>query len=494
MPSTPPISPASASPALAQPYPQPQPVFRQRKSATIISVGAASPETSPVRSTSVVPSSSSSLSSSSTMASASSAAATNADDSRESEEYEDEGAPLLGPHAKWYEGPIFVAGVKLAALFFVFTAVVVGTFWFGLPPLDEADRPLLKLPRSFADLQALNGLFQKYKQTYPLRILACGVISYLFVQTFSLPGSMYISILFGAAYGMIYGLLLSCLCDSVGSLFCYVLSSIVAPPLLTLPYYRARVETWRTKILGAPGAEVGWDGVFAFLVVLRIAPFPPHWVANFVAPHLGIHAGLFWATCFVGIAPVSVIHVTIGSGLDSMTSSSDLHILSVRNVLGLVAVAVAVLIPVGLKRVFRKDLGELGDAEEALVAATPDDAAIDVPGAVPLAYDDAGAPTRYQAVDSGLVLAGPSAGDPDLDTGVAPAKGSKGCGAKGKGRAALHAISEDDVDAPLPPAQAASSKLASEHAHTRSYGAIEPAERVAPYQQPGTAWWRFATA
>jgi hypothetical protein len=31
------------------------------------------------------------------------------------------------------------------------------------------------------------------------------------VQTFSLPGSMYISILFGAAYGMIYGLFLSCL-------------------------------------------------------------------------------------------------------------------------------------------------------------------------------------------------------------------------------------------------------------------------------------------
>ena len=91
-------------------------------------------------------------------------------------------------------------------------------------------------------------------------------------------------------------------CESVGSVLCYTLSSLLAPPLLALPFYRARVETWRVKIMGDPakGKKVGWDGVFAFLVVLRIAPFPPHWIANFVAPHLGIGVGLFWAACFVG--------------------------------------------------------------------------------------------------------------------------------------------------------------------------------------------------
>jgi hypothetical protein len=36
----------------------------------------------------------------------------------------------------WYEGPLFVAGVKLALLFMLFMAVVVGTFWFGMPPVD----------------------------------------------------------------------------------------------------------------------------------------------------------------------------------------------------------------------------------------------------------------------------------------------------------------------------------------------------------------------
>ncbi|WVQ72641.1 hypothetical protein IAR50_002200 [Cryptococcus sp. DSM 104548] len=334
---------------------------------------------------------------------------------------EGEATPLIsstdddgGYKGKWYQGPLFVAAVKLGVLFAVFTLVVVGAFYFGMPKMDPEDKGAVKLPKSFADIQALNALFQKYKHKYPLRILACGVVSYLFVQTFSLPGSMYISILFGAAYGIMYGLLLSCICESIGSLFCYSLSAILAPPLLTLPFYRARVETWRTKIMGDPksGKKVTWDSIFAILLVLRIAPFPPHWVANFVAPHLGIGMFLFWSSCFIGIAPVSVIHVTIGSSLDDMTSAADFHILSLRNILGLSAVIVAVLIPVGLKRIFKKDLGDLGEAEEALAANSNNDREISVPHiGLGATSPSRGGGYSYHAIDSGVVLAVPSRGD-----------------------------------------------------------------------------------
>jgi hypothetical protein len=195
------------------------------------------------------------------------------------------------------------------------------------------------------------------------------------------------------------------------------------------------------------GKEVSWDGVAAFLIVLRISPFPPHWVANFVAPHLGIGPLFFWATCFIGIAPVSVIHVTIGSSLDSMTSAADFHILSLRNILGLGAVIVAVLIPVGLKRIFKQDLGELGEAEAMIEEHNAVDTEIDVPavhafhqGSVPLEVDDEGQVRRYQAIDSGVVLAGPSAGDESLD--VDATAGAKR-GRKGKGRA-LEIIADVD--------------------------------------------------
>lgn len=52
---------------------------------------------------------------------------------------EGEATPLLGDEAvpgKWYEGPMFTAGVKLAVLFMCFTVLVAGTFYFGMPKLD----------------------------------------------------------------------------------------------------------------------------------------------------------------------------------------------------------------------------------------------------------------------------------------------------------------------------------------------------------------------
>lgn len=66
-----------------------------------------------------------------------------------------------------------------------------------------------------------------------------------------------------------------------------------------------------------------------------IAPLPPHWVVNVVAPHLGISIYHFWLSTFFGIAGVSYIHTTIGTTLDQMTSSEDFHLISWGNGLGL---------------------------------------------------------------------------------------------------------------------------------------------------------------
>lgn len=55
---------------------------------------------------------------------------------------EGEATPLLGDgeegkiQVKWYEGPLLVAGVKFSLLFIIFTAILVGTFYFGLPEMD----------------------------------------------------------------------------------------------------------------------------------------------------------------------------------------------------------------------------------------------------------------------------------------------------------------------------------------------------------------------
>ena len=42
-----------------------------------------------------------------------------------------------GEKPKWYRQPLVEAGIKFSVLFLIFTAVVVGTFWFCLPVIAE---------------------------------------------------------------------------------------------------------------------------------------------------------------------------------------------------------------------------------------------------------------------------------------------------------------------------------------------------------------------
>lgn len=47
---------------------------------------------------------------------------------------------------KWYQGPIFVAGVKFVILFAIFTSIVGESFYFGIPHLDPYVYVLLSSP------------------------------------------------------------------------------------------------------------------------------------------------------------------------------------------------------------------------------------------------------------------------------------------------------------------------------------------------------------
>ena len=245
-----------------------------------------------------------------------------------------------------------------------------------LTNIFRADRPLLRIPKSFAQLQDLNGLLKKYRDIYPYRILICYVITYLLyvqltfvisisnlvcsLQAFSLPGSMYLSILGGAVWGVARALPLVCCCVASGATLCYLISAALGPALLTLPKWKALMDKWAIKI------KENKDNMISFLIVLRIAPLPPHWVVNVVCPHVGIGIVPFWVSTALGILGVSVIHTTIGGGLDEMTSADDFHLISWRNFFGLAAVVIGVMIPVGLRYWFRREVDSVAGGEGAL--------------------------------------------------------------------------------------------------------------------------------
>ncbi len=169
---------------------------------------------------------------------------------------------------------------------------------------------------------------------------------------------MYLSILGGAVWGVPRALPLACVCVASGATLCYLISAALGPALLTVPKFQHLLTTWSTKI------SAHRSNIISFLIVLRIAPLPPHWVVNVVCPHVGIGLIPFWVSTALGILGVTVIHTTIGGGLDDMTSPDDFHLISWKNFFGLSAVVIGVLIPVGLRYMFRKEVDEVGDATQ----------------------------------------------------------------------------------------------------------------------------------
>ncbi|KAH7884598.1 oxalate transporter [Phlebopus sp. FC_14] len=253
---------------------------------------------------------------------------------------------------------LLTAAIRMAAVFVISSLVLGGTLWLAFPTLQEDDRPLLRIPKSFDDLQALNGLLKKYRDIYPYRIVICYVITYLFLQAFSLPGSMYLSILAGAVWGVPRALLLACTCVATGATLCYFISAAFGPALLTVPKWKSRLDKWSLKLLAQK------DNIISFLIVLRIAPLPPHWVINVLCPHVGIGLVPFWISTWLGIFGVTVIHTSIGGGLDEMTSAADFHLVSWKNFFLLSAVVVGVLIPVGLRYYFKREIASVADVEQ----------------------------------------------------------------------------------------------------------------------------------
>lgn len=174
---------------------------------------------------------------------------------------------------------------------------------------------------------------------------------------------MYLSILGGAVWGVTRALPLACCCVATGATLCYLISAALGPALLTLPKWKAILDKWGDKI------NANKENMISFLIVLRIAPLPPHWVVNVVCPHVGIGIVPFWISTALGILGVTVIHTTIGGGLDEMTSPDDFHLISWRNFFGLAAVVIGVMIPVGLRYWFRSKVRDT-DEETGVVVGS----------------------------------------------------------------------------------------------------------------------------
>ncbi|CAI9725247.1 Hypothetical predicted protein [Octopus vulgaris] len=230
--------------------------------------------------------------------------------------------------------------VILGVLFF--TSILVMVFiYLRFPNMDLEEKQYIKVPQDIADAKNLGRILSRYKDKYFYQVLAGYFIVYIFLQSFAIPGSIFLSILSGFLFSFPLALFLVCLCSAIGASFCYLIADFVGHRLVE-KYWPARVADWQAQVASYR------EHLLNYIIFLRITPFLPNWFINIAAPVINVPLKLFFLGTFIGVGPPSFVAIQAGTTLHELTSSSDT--VSWTSIIILTVFACLSLLPVLLKR------------------------------------------------------------------------------------------------------------------------------------------------
>ncbi|CAM4970930.1 unnamed protein product [Rotaria socialis] len=199
------------------------------------------------------------------------------------------------------------------------------------PPLkDDSDRATLRFPRSIEALKNLSNTLQHYRDDHLAYLLLLYGSTYLYKQSFSLPGSAILNLLGGALFGTWLGFPFCCLLTAVGATLCYLLVSHFAHNLVVECCHK-KISILQKKV------EAGRDNLFFVLLFMRMVPMSPNSLITITCPLLNVPKKIFFFSILFGMAPYTFISVQTGSFLSQLNSFDDLFSLRTFLTLGLIA-------------------------------------------------------------------------------------------------------------------------------------------------------------
>ncbi|KAH0620892.1 hypothetical protein JD844_021774 [Phrynosoma platyrhinos] len=245
---------------------------------------------------------------------------------------------------------------------FLTAASVMFLVYQNFPQLSEEERECIKVPRDMDDAKALGKVLSKYKDTFYVQVLVAYFATYVFLQTFAIPGSIFLSILSGFLYPFPLALFLVCLCSGLGASFCYMLSYLVGRPVV-YRYLTEKAMKWskQTEVYNLeldafnlsfyiPQVERHREHLINYIIFLRITPFLPNWFINITSPVINVPLKVFFIGTFLGVAPPSFVAIKAGTTLYQLTTAGEA--VSWNSVFILMVLAILSILPA----VFQKKL------------------------------------------------------------------------------------------------------------------------------------------
>jgi len=193
-------------------------------------------------------------------------------------------------------------GLFISAIFILFI------IYINIPAFEKQHKERLKLPTSFQDVKDISEMLSVYTESNYFSVMAAFGAVYLFLQTFTIPGSIFLSFLAGALFDSIVGVPLVCLMATFGATGAYALSYYIIGNFVRkrfpdrLAYFASELTKHRSHILN-------------YILFLRITPFLPNWFVNLASPLLGVGLKEFMIGTFFGVMPQTYFAVKAGTTL-----------------------------------------------------------------------------------------------------------------------------------------------------------------------------------
>lgn len=234
--------------------------------------------------------------------------------------------------------------IKILLFVFVIFFSIISIIIYHFPNLILNDQnEIINFPKNVDEMRKFVKIFQKNSESHYYKVLFLFSIIYIFLQSFAIPGPVILSILSGALYGKLKGLILVSFCATVGATSCYILSNNFAKYWI-FKYFPNKIKSFETLI------ENNRDNLFYFFLFLRITPLFPNWLLNLSSPIVGIPLHYFISGTFIGLIPANIIHVSMGSEISKLEKIGfDFKFFLIMLSIGLLS-----LFPILMKKLFQK--------------------------------------------------------------------------------------------------------------------------------------------
>jgi len=215
----------------------------------------------------------------------------------------------------------------------------------------DEDQPVnirahLKFPKDLDELRLLSAALTEYKNEHFTHVFLLFCLAYVYKQTFSIPGSVFLNLLAGHLFGISTAFPLVCLLTACGASFAYLLSRCFASGFVHR-FFPQKIISLRQRI----SVEEENGSLFFFLLFLRLFPVSPNWLLNILSPLAGVHIFYFFPTVAFGLIPYNFVCVQTGCLLSELSSMDDVFTPAMMVRLGGVSVVALTLALLKRRRV-----------------------------------------------------------------------------------------------------------------------------------------------